>query len=653
MPYYCDHGVYATSLGAAPTWGVPQEGDGSSKDAATASSTAAIVLTLNPTVGNTITLCGVVFTAVASGATGNQFNVGALLTNTLDNIAAAINASTTAVASGVAIGVPQLRNLVFARNTSGTTLEVMMRVGSAVLNGATNTNCRLTGSGITTSTTLPVDFAGGSGGCWGLLFNTAAIGVSSSYAALAYGLMVLSLPLVAVASTALTTAATPTIADTIYIRTGSNPTLTVVTNTVPNIGAHSYPQNLLFDTNTIWTGDSATGAVTIALQVSGSSADLTLRLAPSTASTSKFLRCIRPGGLKITWASSGSGSFYLSTVSTSGSRAAAQWEGVVFEELVTGSGSGRMQLQGGSSFSAIRFKRCSFWHKMSRTTWAGTVSISGLDGSLIYEGCDFLINVTAGADPGPAFVLGLASGSAFRMTGCSISGWSFGKIRAFAPGQTFGAGVEIAIEGCTGFAIGAYLNLSTSRFDNPWSQVYTYVSSDTGLGFRHEYAGGVFDWNPDASPAYPTRNALLMDNTTPWSVKMDWFANTVNALGNLTSPRMGTMNRISAAARTVTVDFLTPVTVTTRDVAMRVNYIGTDGLAYAESTYGSSSALSSPGATWAGSSNFPSHSSRRLSLTTSRSVKQNTEIAVYIEATGTPPGGSGIQIYIDPEMGLS
>lgn len=43
---------------------------------------------------------GVTFTAVASGATGNQFNVGADDTETAVNLAAAINASVTALVSG-------------------------------------------------------------------------------------------------------------------------------------------------------------------------------------------------------------------------------------------------------------------------------------------------------------------------------------------------------------------------------------------------------------------------------------------------------------------------------------------------------------------------------------------------------------------------
>jgi hypothetical protein len=44
---------------------------------------------------NTITVAGVTFTGVASGATGNQFNIGASDTATAANAVAAINASTT------------------------------------------------------------------------------------------------------------------------------------------------------------------------------------------------------------------------------------------------------------------------------------------------------------------------------------------------------------------------------------------------------------------------------------------------------------------------------------------------------------------------------------------------------------------------------
>lgn len=49
---------------------------------------------------DTVTINGVVFTCVASGATGNQYNVGGSDSITGDNLAAAINASVTALVSG-------------------------------------------------------------------------------------------------------------------------------------------------------------------------------------------------------------------------------------------------------------------------------------------------------------------------------------------------------------------------------------------------------------------------------------------------------------------------------------------------------------------------------------------------------------------------
>lgn len=51
------------------------------------------------TANDTVLINGVTFTAVASGATGNQWNVGANATASAANLAAAINASATALVS--------------------------------------------------------------------------------------------------------------------------------------------------------------------------------------------------------------------------------------------------------------------------------------------------------------------------------------------------------------------------------------------------------------------------------------------------------------------------------------------------------------------------------------------------------------------------
>ena len=105
--FYVDHGVYASALGTTPTWGVPQEGDGSAKDAATAASIGSVLFGSVPTSG-TISVCGVSISTTGVLSAGSvDAAANALASN--------INATTTAVAAGVAAGLPQLRNLVFAR----------------------------------------------------------------------------------------------------------------------------------------------------------------------------------------------------------------------------------------------------------------------------------------------------------------------------------------------------------------------------------------------------------------------------------------------------------------------------------------------------------------------------------------------------------
>jgi hypothetical protein len=650
--YFVDHGAYATNLGAAPTWGVPQEGDGSASTAATASSTVSVVFTANAAATNTVTVCGVVFTAVASGATGNQFNVGAALTNSLANLVAAINASSTAVGATVATGIPQLRNLVFARATSGTTLEIMMRVGSAALNGANNANCAVTASGWASSTSLPALFAGGSGGCWGWLMNPAAIGAGSSLAALSYGVMVAALPICPVRSNALTTQNTPTLNDTIWARTRtSGITIACASNGVPNIGTPNYSHHLVFDTNTIWTGDSGTGQVLITMAVT--TTDVTIRLVPNGAGQFKSIRCIRKGALCFRQISSTAGQYLLAPNSSSGSRAAALWQGVIFEQgAAVPSTVGNVRMQGASIFCGVRFKDCDIIDNVARTTWAGAINVTAVDGSIIWEGGSIVNNHTAGGDPGVVVNGAAGAGATIRLIGVQVSGWAFGRYRVWAPGA-YGVGAELVAEACTGITLGGYANMSASDSQGPNTQTAVTTSADAGLGFRYEYRAGVVDWNPDAAPAYPTRSALLMDNATPWALKLDWFAATVNLLSNLMTPRLSTMNRLASAVRTVTLDFLSPVTLTTREVVMRLHYIGTDNLARTETTFGLAAALTTPTNTWAGMANYPSHTARRLSITTSAAIKTGTEVAVYLEAYGAPPGGAGIQLYVDPEIGLS
>lgn len=111
-------------------------------------------LTLTSVVAtNTFAINGVTFTAVASGATGNQFNVGVSDTLTAVNAAAAINASASALVSGNA-GVVATSAL----GVVTVTAKVPGVTGNAItLTGGTNiaaSGARLTGGSDGTVTTI-------------------------------------------------------------------------------------------------------------------------------------------------------------------------------------------------------------------------------------------------------------------------------------------------------------------------------------------------------------------------------------------------------------------------------------------------------------------------------------------------------------------
>jgi hypothetical protein len=59
----------------------------------------------NGTAADTVTIAGQAFTAVASGAGNNQWNIGTSTTTAAANLAAAINASTTATFAGTVYAV--------------------------------------------------------------------------------------------------------------------------------------------------------------------------------------------------------------------------------------------------------------------------------------------------------------------------------------------------------------------------------------------------------------------------------------------------------------------------------------------------------------------------------------------------------------------
>ena len=155
---WCDHGAYYPNTNNTPTtFGLPQEGDGLARAASTAAGTASVIFSAVPAGGSpNITVCGVSFTAALSSVTG-----AASADLSANALAGLINGSTTAVggsinsvssATTVSGSLPKLQNLVYARGPSAGapagTCQIMMRVGSAMLNYANNNGCCVLVSGL-------------------------------------------------------------------------------------------------------------------------------------------------------------------------------------------------------------------------------------------------------------------------------------------------------------------------------------------------------------------------------------------------------------------------------------------------------------------------------------------------------------------------
>jgi hypothetical protein len=112
---------------------------------------ATLTLTGLPTAADTFTLNGVTFTARASGAVANEFNIGADATATAAAIAAAINASVTAKVSGYVTATSALGVVTI------TLVEPGLVGNLASLSESMNNTTR-------------VDFAGGSDGTEKILY---------------------------------------------------------------------------------------------------------------------------------------------------------------------------------------------------------------------------------------------------------------------------------------------------------------------------------------------------------------------------------------------------------------------------------------------------------------------------------------------------
>lgn len=101
-----------------------------------------ITIATNPTASHTVTINGVLITFVASGATGNQVNIGAAASNTGDNLRAFLSAQTTNTSLNVATYGGTGASVTVKYNTTGTTgnsFTLVSGQASVTVSGATLT----------------------------------------------------------------------------------------------------------------------------------------------------------------------------------------------------------------------------------------------------------------------------------------------------------------------------------------------------------------------------------------------------------------------------------------------------------------------------------------------------------------------------------
>lgn len=120
---------------------------GAASTAASGAATGDIVFSAQPAAESTITINGTAFTFKASGAAGNQSNIGASLSDTLDNLVTVLNAS---VVAGVAtatyskVGTTTLHVVYDTTGLAGNAFTLVASAGSngtvsaATLTGGTN-----------------------------------------------------------------------------------------------------------------------------------------------------------------------------------------------------------------------------------------------------------------------------------------------------------------------------------------------------------------------------------------------------------------------------------------------------------------------------------------------------------------------------------
>lgn len=648
---YVDQGAYASNLGATPTWGEPQEGDGTATAASTSASVGSILFNAVPTTGNFV-ICGVTFTSPAGVLSAANADAAA------NALASLINASTTTVGSAVAYGTPQLRNLVFARGPSGGaasgTCEIMMRVGSDTLNHATNSNVAMSHTFNGTAPTV-TQFAGGTGGCWGWFLSDVALGVSSSIAVQTYGLF---------AAAPMVLPATPGEFDSIIVRTGRN--LTIAVGGFAPQSTRISTVTYLMDDGTSWSGDPTSGVFTINSTFSNSG----FRCNGTVNNFYTRIKSRRLGGLLLNIAQTNSSANVLCDIfgmGASGNSGGVHLERISIVEVsnasTTSMASPRFLFQFGSLRSDWSMVGC-LWDcsAVSRVAlpraFISLALSSNSGGNITFLGNDIRFTLTGSGGAALVNPLVYLNASTTRLFNLIFRG---NKVSIGQPGVDFPAlqlgaaaraGFTAVLENNNGLGLpsGAVGLSGASGTEASEDSVLILDNLNVGGDVKYEVRRGYFEF----VNGQPVLSALSPTGTL-WSWLCFWSqaSEAISETRRLSCPVIRVQNRLGTGARTWKIEtFLDAIAESNlpSGAEIEVEYVTTGNEVVFERV---PIALVSSSAAWTNTSSYPSHVKYSISGTTASPVLADSMIQIRIAFVRPASVGTASTFFFDPEPVLT
>lgn len=613
---------------------------------------ASVVLVGQPAATETLVVMGVTFTARTSGATGNEFNIGGTLAITCDNIATAINASTTNLSSTISTTTPQLRNLTFARGpgtgAASNTVEIMTRAGSFDLNHAVTSAVAITKTGAWTPTIT--NFAGGESGVWGYLTNNLATVWKSAVGINLYGACYSGAnvgPLMVKTAAAVT--------DVVNMRArGQTHTISRILSA--NMPLWSVNTTYLWDNGTVWVGDS--GQYNIVLLSNSASAAtfgclsgaINLRI----VSRSKY-------NLKVTHNQSGSADGNFCNPQAASCRILIQ--NVEFEDLSSG-GAGFLRIAVSAATGSVIVRNCKLTYY--KTTFTSPFITGGNfnDQSLTVDGCEFNWPNFAGTPGNLVSWTGISgTGNRIEIVDCKATTINPGLEPITVTASMFSQlGNTVIARNLDGFRIPSaafgVLGVSSSA---PLAERGLLFMQNIGSdrATRLETPSVYVEWIP--GQGFPVADSYL-PNGTAWSYRMVYPSSSRNAI-RLEQPveiiSLTKTNILAAGILNVDLELKLDDAydhlITYSHLGIQVTYVAnSDSKTRIENTdMWSKAVIPSSSKTWtdsAGSYNG-THVARKLGLTTSVAVKQNTEIEVRLIAFQEPANTQSL--FINPELTIT